>query len=163
MKRLLIACYLSGLFAVFGMFFPNAGTAGINVNINIPLPGIVIVGPPAMMVVPGAYVYFAPDVEADLFFYRGYWYRPSQGQWYISLQYNGPWGYAAVNSVPHALINLPKNYRYVPPGYERMPYKIVKRNWRAWEEKRHWDNYEGRDDEHANPRQGHGMGRGMGM
>lgn len=161
-KRSLIACYLIGAFAVFGLFLPNAGNAGIDVNINIPLPGIVIPVPPVMIVVPGAYVYFTPDVETDLFFYRGYWYRPYQGQWYISLEYNGPWGYAAIESVPHALINLPRNYRHVRPGYERMPYGIVKRNWRAWEEKRYWDNYEARDDQ-VRPHQGHGMGRGRGM
>jgi hypothetical protein len=161
-KRLLIACYLSGVFAVFGLFFPAAGNAEINVNIDIPLPGIVITGPPAMVVVPDTYVYFAPDVEADLFFYRGYWYRPYQGRWYISLGYNGPWGGIAIGNVPPALINLPPDCRYTHPGHERMPYGMVQRNWRTWEEERHWDNYEGRD-EHARPRHGQGMGRGMGM
>jgi hypothetical protein len=162
MKRLLIACYLSSVYAVFGLFFPVAGNAGISVDINIPLPGIVITEPPAMAVVPGAYVYFAPDIEADLFFYRGYWYRPYEGRWYISLEYNGHWGGIAIGNVPPALINLPPDYRSTHPGHERMPWGMVQRNWRTWEEERYWDNYEGRD-EHAMPRHGHGMGHGMGM
>ena len=168
--RSLITCYVSGVFAFFGFFFPTNTHAGINVDINIPLPGLVIAGPPAMMVVPGSYVYFAPDVETGLFFYRGYWYHPSRKGWYVSLEYNGPWGSVAVDSVPRALINLPRDYRRVPQGYERMPYAMVRRNWRNWEEERYWDNNRkrrGREDYggdgYARPRHGHGMGMGMGM
>jgi hypothetical protein len=167
--RPLIACCVSGLFAFFGFFFPTSTHAAVNIDINIPLPGLVIAGPPAMMVVPGSYVYFAPDAETDLFFYRGYWYRPSRGGWYVSLEYNGPWGYAAVGSVPRVLINLPPHYRRVQPGYERMPYATVERNWRNWEKERYWDNNEKRrrpedydGDRYARPRHGHGMGMGMG-
>jgi hypothetical protein len=168
--RLLIACYMSVVFAVFGLFVPASGSAGIHVNINIPLPPLVIEGPPAMVVVPGTYAYVAPDVKADLYFYHGYWYRPSRGGWYASLGYNGPWGYVVVDNVPRVLINLPPHYRRVPPGYERMPYGTVRRNWRNWEEERYWD-HSGKRQEHedhdsdgyATPRHGHGMGMGMGM
>jgi len=162
MKMLLIAYFLSGVFAVFGLFFPVAGNAGINVDINVPLPGIVIAGPPAMVVVPGAYVYFAPDVEADLFYYHGYWYRPHQGGWYNSLGYNGPWGRVTIGNVPPPLVNLRSGYRNVSPGYERMPYPVVQRYWRQWEEERYWDSYQ-RSDEHPAPHRGHGMGMGRGM
>ncbi len=171
-KRSLIACYLGGVLAVFGLFFPAAGYSGVNVNINIPLPSLVISGPPTMMVIPGSYVYFAPDVEADLFFYRGYWYRPYQGEWYYSVEYNGPWGRIAIGNVPTALINLPPDYRHMHPGYDRMPYGMVKRNWRNWEKERYWDNYERRrtrededydGDGYSSQHRRHGMGRGMGM
>jgi len=168
--RLLTVCCMSAAFAVFGLCLPAAGIAGVNVNINIPLPQLVIDAPPAMTVIPGTYAYVAPDVESDLFFYHGYWYRPSREGWYASLEYNGPWGYVAVGNVPRVLTNLPPYYRRVPPGYERMPYAMVRRNWRNWEKERHWDNngkrreqgdYEG--DGPATPRHGHGMGMGMGM
>jgi hypothetical protein len=168
--KLLIACYMSGAFAVFGLFFPAAGTAGINVNINIPLPALVLDGPPAMVVIPGTYAYAAPDVETDLFFYHGYWYRSSRGGWYVSLEYNGPWGYAAIDDVPRVLINLPPHYRNMPPASERMPYAIVRRNWRTWEKERYWENHEKSKahedhdgDGYARPRREHGMGMGMGM
>jgi hypothetical protein len=166
--KLLIVCYVSSVFAFFGFFFPTNTHAGINVDINIPLPGLVIAGPPAMMVVPGSYVYFAPDVKTDLFFYRGYWYHPSRKGWYVSLEYNGPWGSVAVDNVPRVLINIPRDYRRVLPGYERMPYAMVRRNWRNWEDERYWDNNGkgGREDcggdRYARPRHGHEMGMGMG-
>ncbi len=168
-KFLTVFCF-SILLLILGIFHPAAANAGVNVNISIPLPGLVFAGPPAMMVIPGTYAYFAPDVEADVFFYHGCWYRPYRGRWYISLEYNGPWGSVAVGQVPSVLINLPPSYRHVPPGYERMPYGMVRRNWRGWEEERYWDNYSRRKrsenydgDEYAGPRSGHGMGRGMGM
>ncbi len=148
------------LLSIPSLFSPAVADAGVNVDISIPLPGLVFAGPPAMMVIPGTYAYFAPDVEADVFFYRGYWYRPSRGRWYVSVEYTGPWGSVAIGQVPPVLINLPASYRRVPPGYTRMPYGMVRRNWRTWEEERYWDRYE---DGYMRPRGGHGMGRGMGM
>jgi hypothetical protein len=50
-----------------------------------------------------------------------------------------------------------------------MPYAMVRRNWRIWEEERFWDNnekgkeLEGHDgDGYARPRSVHGMGMRMG-
>lgn len=140
---------------------PTRSHAGVNVSINIPLPGLVFVAPPAMAVVPGTYVYVAPEADADLFFYQGYWYRPYNGRWYVSVDFNGPWGSIAFNHVPQALINLPPAYR-VPPAYARMPYGMVRRNWRTWEEERHWDNY-ARGGGYASPSPGYRRGMGMGM
>jgi hypothetical protein len=143
---------------------PVKASAGVNINITIPLPWMVIVAPPAMIVIPGTYAYYAPDAEADLFFYHGYWYRPYQGGWYYSLRYNGPWGRVTIGNVPPPLVSLRPGYRNVPPGYERMPYPVVQRYWRQWEEERYWDSYQ-RCNEHPTPLRGHGMsmGRGMGM
>ena len=161
---------VSGLITISGFNVPIRANAEVSVNINIPLPGLVISAPPAMMVIPGTYAYFSPDVDADIFFYHGYWYRPYGGQWFISAEYNGPWGSIAIKSVPSVLINLPPHYRQVPPYYKRMSCGMVMKNWRAWEEERHWDKYEGerniedyRGYEDRNSYGGHGMGRGMGM
>ncbi len=159
--RLLIACLTICVFAVFGLFFPVTSNAGVDVNINVPLPGLVMAGQPDMAVIPGTYAYYAPGVEANLFFYNGYWYRPYQGRWYVSLQYNGPWGYVAIGNVPHVLINLPPYYRQISSGYGCMPYGMVMRNWRAWQNERYWDNYSG--DGYGRQYRGHGMGMGMGM
>ena len=79
------------MYLVFGLFNPGTSTAGVNVNISIPLPGLVIPAPPALFVIPGTYVYYPPDVNVDIFFYHGYWYRPYRGGWYIANGYNGPW------------------------------------------------------------------------
>ncbi len=143
------------------ILYPGTSSAGVNLSVTIPLPGLVFTAPPAMVAIPGTYAYFAPDVEADIFFYHGYWYRPYGGRWYVSAGFNGPWGYIGVNRVPHALIDLPPSYRRVPPGYERVPYGMVSRNWQTWERERYWDNHGGRG-EYARPHRGHGMAMGMG-
>ncbi len=158
MKRWVISVLCAVALLTGGIFYPAKSNAEVSVNVTIPLPGLVITAPPAMVVIPGTYVYFPPDVDANIFFYHGYWYRPHRGRWYVSAEYNGPWGYITINRVPSVLFNLPHSYRHVPPGCNPMPYGMVKRNWRTWEEGRHWDGYE---DE--NPHAGHGMGRGMGM
>ncbi len=170
MKMKVLAALIVSAISTAGLSFPTHAHAEVSVNINIPLPGLVIGAPLVMMVIPGTYAYFAPDVDADIFFYHGYWYRPYRGQWFISAGYNGPWGSIAVQNVPGVLINLPPHYRRVPPYYGRMPYGMVRRNWRTWEEDRYWDRYDrrrGGDDYsgygEGNPRGGHGMGRGMGM
>lgn len=158
MKRRMVIVLLAGCLSV-GLVYPLISNAGVNLNVTVLLPELGIAVPPAMVVIPGSYAYFAPDVEAELFFYRGYWYRPYRGEWYFSAEYNGAWGRVAIGNVPPPLINLPPDYRNVPPGYERMPYHMVKRNWRHWEEERHWDSYEGRG-RYARPHSGHGMGMG---
>ena len=167
----------SGIFAAaliaatIGLFVPAAGNAEVNVSITLPLPGLVFPAPPGLVVVPGSYVYYPPEVDVDLFFYRGYWYRPYRGGWFIGSGYNGPWRSIGTRRVPGALLGLPPAYRRLPSRHERVPYPVVERNWRTWEQDRHWDNrrYErheqnghgrwDRDDEHGNK---HGKDRGHG-
>lgn len=170
MKRWIVVALCVGILSVLAVIAPEGGNAGVNINVTIPLPGLVISAPPAMVVIPGTYVYYPPDVDVDIFFYDGYWYRPYRGQWFIAAEYNGPWGSIAIQRVSDVLVNLPPHYRHVPPGYERMPYGMVKRNWRAWENERHWDNDENRrghadydGDGYARPHRRRGRGRGMGM
>ncbi len=168
MKRLVIVA-LCAVALLAGEIYPTKSNAEVSINVTIPLPGLVITSPPAMAVIPGTYAYFAPDVEANIFFYHGYWYRPYEGRWYVSAEYSGPWGYIAINRVPSVLINIPPSYRHVPPRYKPMPYGMVKRNWRTWENERYWDNYErrGRGDYdgggYGMPHGGHGMEHNMGM
>jgi hypothetical protein len=134
--------YIGGALLAFSLVAPVDSRAEVNVNIGVGLPGLVIPAPPAMIVIPGTYVYYPPEVGVDLFFYRGYWYRPYGGRWFISAEYNGPWGAVAIGRVPRAIRSLPPTYRHVPPGYQRLPYGEVRRNWRAWERDRHWDRHE---------------------
>jgi hypothetical protein len=162
--RLLISVFaVSTIFVMFGFLTPVMSSAGVNVNINIPLPGLVISAPPALIVIPGTYVYYPPEVDVDIFFYHGYWYRPYRGGWYIANGYNGPWRTIGPRHVPRALINVPPTYRRIPPGHERMPYGQVKKNWRTWEKERHWDQRRGergnRGPEHRHGRGDHDRGR----
>jgi hypothetical protein len=165
-KQVFAAIGLNSMLLMLCLLSPLKSNAEVNVNIAIPLPGLAISAPPAMIVIPGTYVYYPPDVGADIFFYHGYWYRPYRGQWFISAGYNGPWGSVAVGKVPRVVRGLPPYYRRVPPGYERMPYGTVRGNWRTWEREQYWDRHErsrGYSEahnwrEHAGP--GHGNERG---
>ncbi len=161
-KRMITMISTFSMLMCFGFFLPLDSSAEVNVNINIPLPGVVFSGPPALVEMPGTYAYFAPDVAVDIFFYQGYWYRPYDGRWYISADYRGPWSFIAVNRVPPVFLNMPPDYRYVPPGHERMPYGMVKKNWRRWESERHWDRHERKKDHDDGDEPHHGHGRGHG-
>ncbi len=115
----------------------NIGTPDLNISIGTP-PPVVIQSPPPMAVIPGTYVYIAPNVEVDILFYHGHWYRPHQGHWFIASTYNGPWTHVAPARVPRPILDLPPGYRRLPPGHQRIPYKHVKENWQKWERQKHW-------------------------
>jgi hypothetical protein len=142
MKQSFIIAFVIGVFlSAYGFFTPAPASAEVNVNVTVPLPGLVIPAPPPLFVIPGTYVYFPPDVDVDIFFYHGYWYRPYRGGWYRSEGYNGPWHTIHRSRVPRAVINLPPTYRRVPSGHERLPFGAVHKNWRNWERERHWDRH----------------------
>jgi hypothetical protein len=163
-KKIFSALVITGLLLIMALFIPAQSNAGVNISINIPLPGLAVSAPPALVMVPGTYVYFAPDLDADVFFYDGYWYRPYAGYWYISADYRGPWGSVAVERMPLVLLNLSPSYRSVPPGYGRMPYGRVMLNGRAREGERYGKRYErnrGYDD-YGRESRGHGRGHDRG-
>lgn len=139
MKRivLLLVC----LFFVVGT--PFIGEAKVNVNIGVALPPLAFAGPPEVVVVPGAaYVYMVPDV-VGLYFYHGFWYRTHEGRWYRSTLYGGPWTYIVRTRVPRVTVNVPPDYFiHFPAGYHRIPYRDLHRNWRVWDNRRHWNRYD---------------------
>jgi len=170
-KKTKMALSCAALLLASAFWIPAAAHAEVSVNINIPLPALVFPGPPALVVIPGTYAYYPPDVDVDIFFYHGYWYRPYGGGWYISGGYNGPWRSVGARRVPVAVRQVPEGYRRMPPGHERMPYGEVHRNWRTWENERHWDRGPGRDyrgdegrgrDYRGHEGRGEGDGRGHG-
>ncbi len=126
------------LLLVLGLGFPALGSAGVNINIAIPLPGLMISAPPTMVAVPGTNVYYPPAVQADVFFYNGYWYRPYRGQWFISARYNRPWGTIAIERVPRPLLRIPPHFAHVQPVYGHAPYGTMRRNFRSLEQTRYW-------------------------
>jgi hypothetical protein len=114
--------------------------AGVNVGvgINIGLPVFSFSVPPQVAVIPGTYVYYVPDVDVDILFYQGRWYRPWEGRWYWSRDYNGPWVVASPRYLPAPLMRLPHDYRRAEV-YERIPYHDFHMHWRTWEKERHWN------------------------
>jgi len=163
-KQLFTLLGASALLLAILVGYPVQAPAEVSVNITIPLPGLVFPGPPPLVVIPGTYAYYPPDVDVDIFFYHGYWYRPYGGRWYISGDYNGPW--RSARRVPPVLRQVPEGYRRGPSGYERVPYGDVRRNWRTWENERYWDHRgqgrEYRRDEGRGEHEGRGHGRGRG-
>ena len=168
-KRAMFMILFIGIMLVILMGFSHRGLAEVNVNIGIgiPLPSVVISAPPSVLLIPSTYVYFAPDVEVDILFYHGYWYRPHHGHYYRATSYNGPWGAIAPSSVPRAVSRVPSDFRHVPPGHARIPHGELKKNWKTWEKEKHWDNQgrarearEGNGGKKGESKQGKGGGKG---
>ena len=126
----------------------NKTSAEVNVNIGIgvPLPHVVIHTPPPVVVIPGTYVYFAPDAGVDIFFFHGYWYRPHHGHWYRSGSYNGPWKNIKNTRVPHTLRDLPHEFRHTVRHSQLIQHADFKRNWERWERDKHWDSHGNRKE-----------------
>lgn len=152
MKRIFVVA-LSVLLA--GSWFCSPAAAGVNVDIHVSVPPpIRLPAPPLLIPIPGTYVYGAPDVDVDIIFYQGYWYRPHRGRWYRSHEYNGRWVLMPPRRVPAGVTKLPPNWKRTRHGRERIPYGQVKKNWRTWERDRHWDKREKRH-ERRDKRRGH--------
>jgi hypothetical protein len=166
-KRTFVTIFI-GMMLLMSVGYSNRVMAEVKINVGVnvpPPPPLVIPAPPPVVVIPNTYVYFPPEVEADLFFYHGYWYRPYQGRWYRSGNYKGPWVYIVPERVPRAVLHLPPNYRHVPPGHQRISHGQLKKNWRTWEREKHWDKHqyqhEGKE-RHDIEKGGHGQSRGKG-
>jgi hypothetical protein len=144
MKKLL----LGTIFLVWAVVVPVPAMAGVNINIGIALPPpIVFGGPPAVIVLPDTDdVYVVPDIDIDLFFWNGWWWRLWEGRWYRSRYYNRAWVYYDY---------IPSFYFDVDPGwrvfyrehawhghrwnYERIPDRRLRQNWRSWHTNRYWE------------------------
>ena len=149
---------------LIGMDCSSRAGAEVNINVGIklpPPPPLVIPAPPPVFVIPRTYVYFAPEVDVDIFFYHGYWYRPHQGHWYRSRNYNERWVYISPKKVPTVLLNLPPDFRHVPPGHRHIQHGHLKKSWSAWEKEKYWDKHGGKEW-HGNEKWEHRGGRGKG-
>jgi len=151
MKRILftllsVTCGLLAAAAIAG------ADTKVNVNVNVGLPVLDVAPDPMMAVVPGTYVYFVADLDGDLFFYQGYWWRVHNGRWHRASAPGGPWIF--FKAAPHPLLNLPPGWRQLPPGHAKFKYAELKKNWKLWEKEKHWDKKEGpaKKDENGKPK-----------
>jgi len=145
MKRLLFGSMLLAL--VVSMPSPALAAVDVGVRVHIPLPPLIVFpAPPEVVVIPETYVYAVPDIDADIFFYGGWWWRPWEGRWYRSRHHDRGWAHYP---------RVPAFYKRVPPGWRnsyrernwrghewehrRVPHRDVEKNWRGWQEKRHWE------------------------
>ena len=88
------------------------GLPGISIGINLPVY-------PQLVPVPGYPVYYAPQLNANFFFYDGLYWVYQGDNWYASSWYNGPWGLVGPQYVPLYVLRIPVRYYRVPPPYFR--------------------------------------------
>lgn len=147
MKKLLLGTVLLALAIVV----PVPTMAGVNISIGISLPPpVAFEAPPDVVVMPDTNsVYVVPDVEADLFFWNGFWWRLWEGRWYRSYYYNRGWAY--YNNVPSFYYDVDPHWREYyrdrdwhghPWNYERIPDRRLQHNWRRWRDNRYWERRE---------------------
>ena len=143
MKKLLFGTLLLALVIVV----PIPTMAGVDVNVSIALPPLIVfAAPPELIVLPETYVYVVPDIDVDIFFWNGWWWRLWEGRWYRSHYYNRGWGY--YNNVPSFYFDVDPGWRgYYRDrnwyghqwDYERIPNQRLQKDWRSWEKTKHWE------------------------
>lgn len=143
MKKLL----LGTMFLAFVFVLPIPTMAGVDVGISISLPPpIVFAEPPEVVVLPGTYVYAVPDSNVDIFFYDGWWWRPWEGRWYRSHNYDSGWVYyqrvpSFYAGIPSGWRNDYRNHRWEGRqwNYQRISHQQLQGNWSNWQKSRHWE------------------------
>ena len=128
------------LIALCMLFGPvSSANAQLNMNISFGIPGLSIginLGEyPDLVQVPDYPVYYAPRLNANLFYYDGMYWAYQRDEWYASSWYNGPWGMVDRMIVPYYVLRVPVSYYRDPPQYFR--------DWRQNEPPRwgqHWGN-----------------------
>jgi hypothetical protein len=108
---------------LLGLLLCSVTPASAQVSIGIGLPhlsiGINLPLYPELVPVPGYPVYYAPQVEANYFFYDGMYWVYQEDNWYSSSWYNGPWGLVAPEVVPLFVLRIPVRYYRRAPAYFR--------------------------------------------
>jgi hypothetical protein len=96
---------------------PAAAEVSVNVNIGPPPPAYVLPAAPALVVVPGSPVYYAPAVSFNYFVYGGRYYTFHDGAWFHARRFNGPWVFVEPAHVPAPVLAVPVAYYKIPPGH----------------------------------------------
>jgi hypothetical protein len=121
-----------------GLSFPN-----VSIGINVP-------AYPRLARVSGYPVYYAPQLDANYFFYDGMYWVYQDDYWYASSWYNGPWARVDRVHVPAFILRIPVRYYRRPPPYFRgwqpdAPPRWGDRWGRDWEQHRSdWDRWDRR-------------------
>ncbi len=121
----------------------SVGVAAPGLSIGINLPGY-----PQLVPVPGYPVYYAPQVDANYFFYDGMYWVYDGENWYASTWYNGPWALVVPDAVPLFVLRVPVRYYRRPPVYFRGWRADFAPRWgehwgRGWEQHhRRWDRWD---------------------
>jgi len=144
MKKLFFVAFL--LMAI--TLLPVISMAKVDVHINIPLPPpIPFIGPPHVVVLPGTDVYAVPDIEEEIFFREGWWWRHWDNRWYRSRHHDHGWAY--YNGHPSWFRGIPHDWRDHyrsrvwrghPWDHRPIPHHDLDRHWRdgRWRHDHGW-------------------------
>jgi hypothetical protein len=72
---------------------------------------------PQVVVVPETSVYYAPDVSANVIFYKGRYYTVANGVWSTAPASSSPWVVIPMGRVPAPVLSVPVEYYKIPPGH----------------------------------------------
>jgi hypothetical protein len=121
MPRLLTGCATLAAAGIILVAAASATASDINIDIGLGIPHIqppiVLTAPPQLLVVPGTSVYYAPEMPANYFFYKGRYYTAVNNIWSMAPAYNGPWAVIRIGQVPAPILSVPVEYYKVPPGH----------------------------------------------
>ncbi len=117
---------------------------GISIGISFPVY-------PDLVRVPGYPVYYAPDSDANYFFYDGMYWVFQGYDWYTSSWYDGPWYRVEPEVVPYFILRVPVRYYRRPPAFFGSWQRSAPPRWgehwgHRWEQQRRgwnrWDHNE---------------------
>src|SRR4030042_790469 len=144
MKKRLGSAILLGVI----IFSPVISMAGVDVYINRPLPPpIPFIAPPPVVVLPGTDVYAVPDIEEEIFFRAGWWWRHWDNRWYRSRFHDHGWAYyhghpSWYRGIPHDWRNHYRNrvWRGHSWDHRPIPHRDLNRHWRdgRWRNDHGW-------------------------
>jgi len=154
---------LSGLLFVSIMVIPVTSMARVNVDINIALPPLIqLAAPPVVVAIPETDVYADPDLDVDIFFYNGWWWRPWQGRWYRSRDYRSGWVHyrrtpSFYNGLPSGWRSSYKTHRHKDRewNYQRVSHDDLQRNWRDWKKTKYWHKQQKREEDNSRKSHSH--------
>lgn len=116
---------------------------GLSIGINLP-------AYPRLVRVPDYPVYYAPELQANFFFYDGMYWVFHGDNWYASSWYNGPWSFVRPYDVPAFILRVPVRYYRHPPPYfhkwrQEAPPRWNENFGHGWEGQRSdWDKWDRR-------------------
>ena len=157
MKKLVFGA----IFFLLMSFSTAPAMAAVDISIGISLPPVIaFAAPPSVVVLPDTDdVYVVPEIDVDIFFWSGWWWRPWEGRWYRSHYYDRGWVY--YNAVPRFYYDVDPGWRryYVerrwyghPWYYERIPHQRLQQNWKGWRNNRYWEKKKTWDVRNYKPR-----------
>ena len=122
-RRRAILGALAALCLLGGMTTAALAQVRIGIGVGIAVPGarigINIPAYPDLVPVPGYPVYYAPQLDFNLFFYDGYYWLFTGEDWYSSTWYNGPWYLVPPEQVPDFILRIPVGFYRHPPLFFR--------------------------------------------